>query len=142
MRGNAIVWLTGNDCYNKRSKLRSFDDERLEIVATHAINVTRRLLQVSERVIVLGPLPRMSGEIPDAQWVQCAAYHLERRLLHRLPEPVTFVPLGRQLSKKSARRHCMTLECLIWFRHDRTHLSEAGYRKLADDLPVWLTLAK
>ena len=140
VRGTAIIWLTGNDCYSRFSELRSFSDEKLEEVSLHAIHVTGRLLRMSERVIVLGPLPRMSGELMGAQWVPCAAYHLERRLLHCLPAPVIFVPLGRQLTKKSAKKHCVTLNCLMWYKHDRTHLSEAGHRKLADDLPVWLNM--
>ena len=141
-KGTAIVWLTGNDCYSRFSELPSFSDDKLEEVSLHAIHVTGRLLRISERVIVLGPLPRMSGELTGAQWVTCAAYHLERRLLHRLPAPVIFVPLGRQLTKKSAKKHCVTQDCLGWYKRDRTHLSEAGYLKLADDLPVWLTMPK
>ena len=69
-----------------------------------------------------------------------SVYHLERRLVHRLPERVRFLQLGRQLTKKRHNRH--NAECAKWYASDGTHLSREGYEKLADVLPVWLSMTE
>ena len=135
-RGTVILWLTGNDVYGKDSHLSSFDDDRLASIADTALEVIAKLR--GEEVLVLGPLPRLSGEAMGIRWVRAAAYHLERRLLHSLPPSVRLVPLGRQLTRRSQNRHSVTNDCAIWFRWDRTHLNRAGYAKVSDALPVWL----
>ena len=142
-RGSAVLWLTGNDVYSKRTLLPSFSNESLEEVAASAAFVAKQLLAVAERVVVLGPLPRPSGDLMGQKWEVTAAFHLERRLRHHLPAGVQLIPLGRQLTKKSAGRHCLTSDCLGWFRPDGTHLTQAGYDKLEDALsfPIWLTMS-
>ena len=142
-RGDVVVWLSGNDVYNRQSLLPSFSPESLESVAVHANNVSRKLLEEANSVVVLGPLPRLSGEMFGARWEQTAAFHLERRLRHGLPKQVRFIPLGRQLTRKEHNRHAITPGCLPWYQPDRTHLSPAGYEKLQDSLefPIWITMA-
>ena len=96
--------------------------------------------EFAERVIVLGPLPRLDGEINGARWEHTSAFHLERRLLHGLPEEVQFVPLGRQLTKKWAGRHSCVDGCARWYTMDSIRLSAEGYARLADIISVWLTM--
>lgn len=140
--GTAVVWLTGNDVYDRLSGLPSFTDESLECAAQNAVSVVRQLGRETEQILVLGPLPRMSGEVMGGRWERTSAYHLERRLTHRLPGPVRFLQLGRQLTKKLHNRHSVTAECAKWYSSDGTHLSREGYEKIADVLPVWLTMVE
>ena len=104
-RGAAVVWMSGNDIYNKFSGLSSYSEDKLMSLADLARDTTESLLGITEKVIVLGPLPRLSGEVSGARWERTSAFHLERRLLHQLPQEVCFVPLGRQLTKMWAGRH-------------------------------------
>ncbi|KAF0300942.1 hypothetical protein FJT64_026668 [Amphibalanus amphitrite] len=138
--GSAVVWMTGNDIYNKYTGLASFTEDGLITLAEYARDVTRALLDVAEGVVVLGPLPRLDGEINGARWEQTSAFHLERRLLHGLPDEAQFVPLGRQLTKKWAGRHSCIDDCARWYAMDGVHLSADGYARLADIIPIWLTM--
>ena len=141
-KGVAIVWLSGNDVYSRISGLQSFTEERLDRIAERAQRVVARLLDETNEVTVLGPLPRPSADLIDLRWEDSGSYQLDRALYHRLPRGATFVPLGRQLTKKEHKKHVLTRSCLMWYRYDRTHLSTAGYKKLANarSWPSWLQL--
>ena len=142
-RGSVVVWMSGNDVYSQQTLLPSYSDDSLEKAAQHAVLITKRLLAETSQVLVLGPLPRLSGDMIGLSWEQSAFFQLERRLLHRLPSEVTFVTLGRQLTRKSLGKHTLTHQCLEWYALDRTHLSRSGYGKLAGaaKFPDWLKLA-
>ena len=142
-RGKAIAWLSGNDVYHRRSLLQSYSDESLRVVADHATAITRRLLEEADDVLVLRPLPRLSGDMIGLNWEHSASFQLERTLLRRLPSEISFVTWGRQLTRKARGKHSFTAGCLHWYEPDRTHLTAAGYRKLADaeQFPGWLMLA-
>ena len=142
MRGDVVIWLSGNDVYHRQTRLPSFSPETLETAADHAVEVTTTLLGKTENVLVLGPLPRLSGEMPGLRWERSAAFHLERRLSHQLPAAAKFIPLGRQLTKKLHNRYSFRPECAVWYAADGTHLSPEGYAKVADSagLPVWLKM--
>ncbi|KAF0302673.1 hypothetical protein FJT64_025236 [Amphibalanus amphitrite] len=139
--GDAVIWLTGNDVYSRLTLLSSFSPETLEETGRLAADVCRRLLEKG-RVTVLGPLPRMSGEISGSRWETTASYHLERRLKHSLPPAVRLVPLGRQLLRRAGGRYCVVQECATSFRHDGVHLTAEGYARVADalQLPIWISL--
>ena len=143
IKGDAIIWLTGNDVYNKETSLPSYTQDSLERIGEVAREVVESVLMEADNVTVLGPLPRLSCDLIGLHWQVSAAYHLERKLLHRLPAQATFVTLGRQLTRKLAGRHSFTPRCLGWYRGDRTHLSAAGYAKLsrAQLFPGWLMMA-
>ncbi|KAF0305483.1 hypothetical protein FJT64_022861 [Amphibalanus amphitrite] len=78
--GMIVVWLTGNDIYSKLSGLPRYSDASLKEIARQACLVLQRLRVVGE-VIVLGPLPRLAGELRGCTWNSTAAYRLERTLL-------------------------------------------------------------
>ena len=142
-RGAVLVWITGNDVYNRYTGLSSYSENILMDVSDHAGSVIHTLMLQATEVIVLGPLPRLSGEVMGTRWEQTAAFHLERRLFHQLPRGTRFVPLGRQLTRKSGGRYACVAGCQGWYSGDGVHLSPAGYAKLADaaELPVWLRLS-
>ena len=141
--GSAVLWLTGNDVYSRHSGMASFPENRLAETAGYAVEVCRALARSADRIFVLGPLPRLSGEVTGTRWEQTAAFHLERRLHHQMPAEVYFIRWGRQLLKKSLERYSCIPDCQVWFQADGTHLTAAGYGKLADaaELPIWLKLA-
>ena len=141
-RGGAIVWLSGNDVYSRLSGLQSFTEEKLDNIAEKAQRVVARLLEETDDVTILGPLPRPSADLIDLRWEDSGSYQLDRALYHRLPRSATLVPLGRQLTQKDQKKHVLKRSCLTWFRQDRTHLSPAGYKKLAKarSWPSWLQL--
>ena len=141
-RLGSVISLTGNDIYSKESGLRCDGEDNLADIAEDAKDVTRRLMRVAERVLVLGPLPRYGAELSGTPWICTAAYHLERRLLHQLPRQVRVVPLGRQLCRKNHGDYAIGVKCASWFARDRVHISPAGLGKLMDSeaMPVWLTM--
>lgn len=141
--GAAVIWSTGNDVYSKLTGLGNISEEVLAEVSSIANDVVTRLLEVAEDVLVLGPLPRLSGEAMGTRWEQTAAFHLERRLHHQLPKDVRLIRLGRQLTRKASGRYCCIKKCDVWYQKDGVHMSAAGYRKLADaaELPIWLRMA-
>ena len=59
-----------------------------------------RLLDETDDITILGPLPRPSADLIDLRWEDSGSYQLDRALYHRLPRGATFVPLGRQLTQK------------------------------------------
>ena len=140
--GSAVLWLTGNDVYQRRSGMASFPEDRLAEIAGQAGEVCRALAKSADKIFVLGPLPRLSGEVTGTRWEQTAAFHLERRLHHQLPKGVYFVRWGRQLMKKNLGRYSCVPGCQRWYQEDGTHLTGAGYSKLADsaELPIWLRM--
>ena len=119
------------------------DEESLNIIGHDAVSVLEQLLGQVETVLVLGALPRLSGDPIGCKWEHTAGYHMERRLVHRLPKEVRYCKFGRQLTKKVKGRHAMTEGNAEWYALDRTHLSMEGYEKLADanEFPVWLTMS-
>ena len=133
--------MTGNDAYNRTTRLPSISETKLEAVADHA----QKVMDVAMReagVVVLGPIARLSGEVLPTKWESTAAYALERRLIHTLPRGggANFVPVGRQLTKKLRRMpHCVS-DCLQWYKRDGVHLNTEGYQKVAkmDRLPEWI----
>ena len=141
--GRCLVWMTGNDIYSRLTGLASYAEETLDRVTGHARRVVAELLLHADGVLVLGPLPRLSGEVAPVKWEQTAAFHLERRLKHQLPPRVQFVPLGRQLTRKMNNIRSLNAGCAEWFRPDHTHLSPAGYERVADapDLSIWVKIA-
>ncbi|KAF0307133.1 hypothetical protein FJT64_021480 [Amphibalanus amphitrite] len=139
--GEVVVWLSGNDVYSRLTRLANFSEETLSDSGRLARGVCRHLQSLA-RVTVLGPLPRPSGEVHGGRWETTAAYHLERRLKHCLPPSVRLIPLGRQLLRRSGRRHCVVPACASYFRSDGVHLSAEGYGRVADalQLPIWLAV--
>ena len=139
--GTLIIWLTGNEAYSRLSWLSNFDRELLDTVGRTATAVIFKSRRLAEEVLVLGPLPRLAGEIAEASWESTAAFHLERTLL-KLEVKFQFITLGRALTRKMGRNRHGLRGCETWFHTDGVHLSAAGYMKLADAaaLPVWLVL--
>ena len=140
--GRIIIWMTGNDVYNRMSRLSSFDREQLLRIGLTAREVVQQLLPHGD-VWILGPLPRLAGEVQGATWESTASYHLERTLLKEgLGQTCSFVILGRALTRKMGRKRHELKGCDAWFRSDRVHLSARGYAKLAEGgaFPEWLTM--
>ena len=147
-KGSAVYWVSANDVYSRYTGCGNIDPEQLEFCGMNVKWTIQRLLNHASRVVVLGPLPRLDGDLPGIAWEKTAAFHLERsvkRVVEAFVEQegsvrVKFVPLGRYLTKKQGGRHAMRMECAEWYRDDRVHLSRAGYKKIADaeHLPVWL----
>ena len=140
--GTCLVWLTGNDIHSRLTELASFEESTLQPVVENAKRVIAELLLHAKGVMLLGPLPRLSGEIIPIKWEQTATFHLERRLKHALAGKVQFVPLGRQLTRKQHNVRSLNSECADWFRKDLTHLSPEGYGRVADApaLPIWVKM--
>ena len=145
--GTAIVWHSGNDVYHRSTRLPHYDEETLSAAAKSASGIINSLLQEAEAVVVFGPLPRLRGETgPDGMWSRpwehTAAFHLERRLRHRLPRGAVFVRMGGLLTRKYAGRSSIFRGCAHWYAEDGVHMTEAGYARLADspDLPVWIVV--
>ena len=144
--GNVAIWLSGNDVYSRISGLPVKDPVRLADTVRTARKVFDQLRREvpGVRIDVLGPLPRLSGELLGVTWESTSAFHLERALYKQnFGDGVTVVKLGRGLTKKITHKRSGLCEgCLKWFRRDRTHLSTLGYRKLASKLPTWLRMSK
>ena len=92
-------------------------------------------------MVILGPLPRLSGETgPDGMWSHpwehSAAFHLERRLQHRLPRGAVFVKMDRLLIRNFAGRSSIFRGCAHRYAKDGEHMTEAGYARLADSPDV------
>ena len=141
--GKAILWLTGNDVYRKGSGLKGYTEDSLRETGRVARAVVQRLRAHTGEVIILGPLPRLKGEVTGGLWNSTAAYKLERTLLRNGPGNLaTLVTLGRLLTRKIGRKRNGLLGCERWFHHDRVHLSREGYAKLAgaEAFPDWLVM--
>ena len=65
--GIVILWLTGNELYSRYSLLARFDQDLLATVGRTAKVVIARLHHAN-RVLVLGPLPRLAGEMHGVTW--------------------------------------------------------------------------
>ncbi|KAF0290294.1 hypothetical protein FJT64_011510 [Amphibalanus amphitrite] len=142
-RGEIIVWLTGNDVYSRLSRMSSFTAESLTAIGLLAEVLVKRLRSHTSSVLLLGPLPRLAGEVIGTTWEATAAYHLERTLLKAQLDPVARVlPLGRALTRKMGRKRHGLMGCNRWYQQDGIHLNRDGYEKVADagSFPVWLTL--
>ena len=139
--GSVVIWLTGNDVYSRESRMANFTLDKLFGVGRAARAAVLRLRRAADNVTILGPLPRLAGEVWGATWESTAAYHLERTLLKEgLHEHAVIIPLGRALTRKMGKRRQGLKGCEQWFCPDGVHLSAEGYLKLSDCVPVWLTL--
>ena len=138
--GIALIWLTGNDVYSRVSRMSSFGGEILDRTGRAATAAILYLRRRADDVVVLGPLPRLAGEVVAATWESTAGFHLERTLL-KLEVGCRLVMLGRALTRKMRRSRHGLVGCQQWFEPDGVHLSPEGYAKLADAaaLPIWLT---
>ena len=141
LTGNVIIWMSGNDVYNRLTYLASFTKERLETIGRTARAVVQRLEDLADHITVLGPLPRLAGEVAEATWESTAAYHCERTLM-RMEASAKFVPLGRCLTRKISKNRHGLKGCAKWYMPDGIHLSPEGYEKVGDALPVWMTFRK
>lgn len=141
--GCIIIWLTGNDIYSKVTLLPQFDDERLADIGLTIKAVVSRLRRHAAEILVLGPLPRLAGEVVGATWESTAAYHLERTTLKaELGSTVRVIPLGRSLTRKMGRKRNGIKGCEAWFQDDGVHLTREGYEKVANAgaFPEWLNI--
>ena len=82
--GAAVVWMTGNEVYSRRSGLASFGLDSLAEIGESVRGVLKELSGVTEELVVLGPLARPLGEVIGIGWSRTAAFHLERRAGPRL----------------------------------------------------------
>ena len=141
--GKAIVWLTGNDVYSRATGLARFTDESLREIGRAARVVVQRLRTHATEVVILGPLPRLAGDLYGCTWNSTAAYKLERTLIRNGPGDIaTIITLGRLLTRKMGRKRNGIKGCEMWFHPDGVHLSPEGYSKLAgaDAFPDWLVM--
>ena len=139
--GSVVIWLTGNDVYSRESGMANFNLDQLFRIGRSARAAVMRLRRAADRVTILGPLPRLAGEVWGATWESTAAYHMERTLLKEgLEEHAIIIPLGRALTRKMGKKKQGLKGCQQWFCPDGVHLSPEGYLKLSDCLPVWLLL--
>ena len=148
-RGSIAYWVTANDVYSKFTGYKSIDPYTLQKIGFAVTSTIKRIAAATDHVVVLGPLPRPDGDLAGIAWEKTAAYHLERtakKVVDELNERqelrtrLTFVPLGRCLTKKQGGRHAVREECSRWYCDDRIHLNRAGYEKISDAeyLPLWL----
>ena len=140
--GDVIIWITGNDVYKRHSARHNYNEAGLARCGAHAGVVCRRLLARGGGVTLLGPLPRLSGDVTGSRWETTASYHLERRLKHSLPPEVRLVQLGRQLLRRTCGGYRVTAECAPAFRRDGVHLTAQGYARLAaaKAMPEWVAM--
>lgn len=141
-KGLIIVWLTGNDVYSKLTHLASWDDDRL-LALREKIGPITRLLErhTPDGVLILGPLPRIAGEVAGDIWEKTAAYKLERTTMKsNLGRRTRVIPLGRAITVKMSKKNHGMLGVEKYFRQDGVHLSRAGYIRLQDSVPIWLRL--
>ena len=134
--GRPIIWLSGNEAYDRSSGCNLLADEprgRLEAV----IRVVLSTLRETSEPVVLGPLPRFWVD-RLSPWEHTAAYKLDRKV--REAAGADFISLGKTLTKKLRRRHVVVEECRQWFANDGIHLSPEGYQKVAGAalFPPWL----
>ena len=141
-KGLIIVWLTGNDAYSPLSYLADWNDDRKLALKAKIGPITRSLERHTPYgVLVLGPLPRMAGEVAGDRWEETAAYKLERTTMKsNLGRRTRVVPLGRALTTKMSKKNHGMLGVEKYFCEDGVHLSRAGYGRLQDSVPVWLRL--
>ena len=140
-KGSVIIWISGNDAYDKHSGANLFldmdpiEEQRLEATIRDVLAAYR---EVAAGVVVLGPLPRFAHDrfLP---WEHTAAYKLDRKVKEATTKE-EFHSLGKALTMKLKRRHVVRDECADWFSVDGVHLTPAGYRKVAaaDSFPKWL----
>ena len=150
--GCAVYWTTANDVYSKWTGSGVIDKAKNQLYGINIRKALQRLLTRTSTVIVLGPLPRLDGELPGVAWEKSAAFHLERtvkRMVEDLAEQqtdakVVFVPLGRCITKKMGGRHSVRVECAEWYKRDWIHLNRSGYAKLTDamHLPIWIRFGR
>ena len=137
--GRVIIWLTGNEAYDRHTghnRLHGEDCGPLEGTIRRVLDTVRRMAAP----VVLGPLPRFVNDrlLP---WEHTAAYKLDRKVREAAEEGGDeFRSLGKSLTKKQRRRHVVLEDCREWFATDGIHLSPAGYRKVAQAglFPKWL----
>ena len=143
--------MTANDAYSRLTGLGSVDDQVLDQSALLLVKLMKRVTARCPgcAVVILVPLARPDGELRGVAWEKTAAFHLERRTMKASRNQagitsVKYVILGRCLTKKQNGRHAITEGCSEWYQPDGVHLSDAGYRKLADaiHLPVWIKFAR
>ena len=155
-KGWAVLWVSANDVYSKETGRGSIEPTHLNICGIKIRQMIGQLLTSTDKILVLGPLPRPDGDMPpdDRAWEKTAAFHLERTAKKTIEalskqlggeKQLKFVPLGRCLTVKyaidsnSKRRHSIRPECRRWYTWDGIHLNESGYLKIGDaeHLPVW-----
>ena len=73
--GTAVVWLSGNDVYDRLYGLPSFTDDSLRLRNGERRERRSTAARVAEHVLVPGPLRRMSGEMLGGRWERTSAYH-------------------------------------------------------------------
>ena len=61
--GSVVIWLTGNDVYSKESGMANFNLDQLFRIGRSARAAVMRLRRAADRVTILGPLPRLAGEV-------------------------------------------------------------------------------
>ena len=149
-RGWAVYWVSANNVYSRFTGGSNLDPGLMSTCSLNVQRTVEMLLTRTQRILVLGPLPRLDGDLAGLAWEKTAAFHLERAAkraveavaANHTEARIQFVPLGRCLTKKQGGRHCVRPECAGWFRGDLVHLSLSGYEKLADaqHLPIWVRL--
>ena len=83
------------------------------------------------KVVILGPLPRLAGELRGSTWNGTAAYRLERTPLRNGPgNNATVIPLRRLLTSMMGRERNGMKGCEPWFHPGGVHLSGEGSAKL------------
>ena len=120
--------------------MSSFGGDILDRAGRAATAAILYLRSRADAVVVLGPMPRLAGEVVTFTWDSTTAFDLERALLE-LEVGCRLVMLGRALTRKMRRSRHGLVGCQQWFDPDGVHLSPEGYAKLADAaaLPIWLT---
>ena len=84
-RRAAVVWLTGNDIYDRTTKSTRFNQDSLASVAVSASEVCRRSPETTDGVIILGPISRPSGEVIELREEADDGFPLGRRIRHSQP---------------------------------------------------------
>ena len=85
--------------------MANFNLDRLFEVGRSARAAVMRLRRAAEKVTILGPLPRLVGEVWGATWESTAAYHLEMTLLKEgLEEQAVIIQLSRALTRKMGEK--------------------------------------
>ena len=149
-KGSVILWLSGNDIHDKRSGKGAIDEDVLMRMSQDIRAVISILEERGARsIVVLGPLPRPNAHKEGIAWEKTASYHMERttkKVLDAMATSVScvlsFVTLGRALTKKLTGRHSVRRECRAWYHADAVHPNSDGYDKLADMIPVWLRFTR
>ena len=102
-----LVGLTGNDAYSPLSYLASWDDDKMLTLKEKIGPITRSLeCHTPYWVLVLGPLPRMAGQVAGDLWEETAAYKLESTTMKsNLGRRTRVIPLGRALTIKMSKKN-------------------------------------